>query len=247
MDVTILGEWWESVRALPDADRLAWFDGIFRYANGGELPAASDVWGNIGLGMARRMIDERARKSKAGRCGGRGHKAEKAETEEAKADGKHKERKIDRKIDRSATRGARAVPFDTVKSWADTHFCPPPDGDFLRMWHARMTESGWIDSRGHDLLVEVAGGFHVVGRVGQIVGVLDVVQPENTGDARAQVNRGHGVSITGVHLGVGRNQLFFGGLDGRGLFHGNPECVIAGIGLPGPCGQCQRKRKSHGR
>lgn len=161
MDVTILGEWWESVRALPDADRLAWFDGIFRYANGGELPAAGDVWGNIGLGMARRMIDERARKSKAGRCGGRGHKADgkaenkadgKAETEEAKADGKHKERKIDRKIDRSATRGARAVPFDTVKSWADTHFCPPPDGDFLRMWHARMTESGWIDSRGHDLI-----------------------------------------------------------------------------------------------
>ena len=86
MDVTILGEWWESVRALPDADRLAWFDGIFRYANGGELPASGDVWGNIGLGMARRMIDERARKSKAGRCGGRGHKAEtKAED---KADGK---------------------------------------------------------------------------------------------------------------------------------------------------------------
>ena len=55
-------------------------------ANGGELPAAGDVWGNIGLGMARRMIDERARKSKAGRCGGRGHKAEtKAED---KADGK---------------------------------------------------------------------------------------------------------------------------------------------------------------
>lgn len=161
MDVTILGEWWESVRALPDADRLAWFDGIFRYANGGELPAAGDVWGNIGLGMARRMIDERARKSKAGRCGGRGHKAEtkaedkadgKAETADAKADGKHKDRKIDRKIDRSAPRGARAVDFDTVKSWADTHFCPPPDGDFLRMWHSRMEESGWVDGRGHDLI-----------------------------------------------------------------------------------------------
>ena len=161
MDVTILGEWWESVRALPDADRLAWFDGIFRYANGGELPAAGDVWGNIGLGMARRMIDERARKSKAGRCGGRGHKAEtkaedkadgKAETADAKAEGKHKDRKIDRKIDRSAPRGARAVDFDTVKSWADTHFCPPPGADFLRMWHSRMTESGWVDSRGHDLI-----------------------------------------------------------------------------------------------
>ena len=49
-------------------------------------------------------------------------------------------------------RGARAVDFDTVKSWADTHFCPPPDGDFLRMWHSRMEESGWVDGRGHDLI-----------------------------------------------------------------------------------------------
>ena len=161
MDVTILGEWWASVRSLPDVDRLAWFDGIFRYADSGELPAAGDVWGNIGLGMARRMIDERARKSKAGRCGGRGNKAEakadgkadgKAETESAKADGKHKERKIDRKIDRSASRGARNVTFESVKSWAETHFCPVPGDEFLRMFHSRMDEGGWVDSRGHDLI-----------------------------------------------------------------------------------------------
>ena len=67
MSVTLLPEWWECVRALPDADRLAWFDAVCKYAFEGELPAAGDAWGNVGLAMTRRMIDERARKIKAWR------------------------------------------------------------------------------------------------------------------------------------------------------------------------------------
>ena len=67
MSVTLLHELWECVRAMPDADRLAWFDAVCQYAFEGELPDDDDVWGNVGHAMTRRMIDERARKMKAGR------------------------------------------------------------------------------------------------------------------------------------------------------------------------------------
>jgi len=156
MDVMILGEWYESVRGLPDRDRLAWFDGIFRYANDGTLPAAGDVWGNIGVGMARRMIDERARKSRAGKSGGRPRKADgkadgKAETETAKADGKHKEGKEGKNEGMNERDSARAPSFDMVKSHVAVHFCPPPPDDFVADWYRRMGEGGWKDRNGHDL------------------------------------------------------------------------------------------------
>lgn len=62
-----------------------------------------------------------------------------------------KDKQTNRKLQTDSVIRAR-VDFDTVKSWADTHFCPPPGADFIRMWHSRMEESGWVDSRGHDLI-----------------------------------------------------------------------------------------------
>ena len=95
-----------------------------------------------------------------------------------------------------------------------------------------------VNGGGHDLLVEIAAA-HVFGRVGQIMAVFYIVQPEDTGDSSTQVDTGHSISVTGVHLGIGADQFLFGGFDGRGLFHGNLERVFAGIGLARPCREAQ--------
>lgn len=159
MDVVLLGEWLSFARSLPNDSRLAWFDGICNYALDGTEPGTSDTWGSLGVAMTRRMIDERSRKSRAGKSGG--HASGQSRRNKIKADGEARreadgeaENEHERKKEgKNEGMKARAPTFDMVKSHVSAHFCPPPPDDFIADFVKRMNEGGWKDRNGRNLAV----------------------------------------------------------------------------------------------
>lgn len=151
---TFFRSYYEAGNNLGATRRLEFFGAILDYMFKGKVVnRESPFWGMFEL--ARPNIDRSVtnscnRKTKHGTKHGTN-----CETNDGtKPATPTKDKEKDKEKEECVPGGTTLVPdFDRVKAWAETHFCPVPPDEFLREWHNRMCEGGWIDKRGGDLTV----------------------------------------------------------------------------------------------